>query len=133
MTSGSDAIVYGARLELCGVAVRVVVVEARCLADAAACRFLVQLFQAHAAETVVLMAQDAWAIPTYFGPDEIVRILARMPFEAIPWRRYRFRGRPREVWRLPLPAPVEPPFTGTDLPTEPGTVDGRRLAPTVAA
>lgn len=37
---------------------------------------------------VVLMAQDAWGTPTYFGRQDIARFLAGVPVNAIPWKRY---------------------------------------------
>lgn len=37
---------------------------------------------------VVLMAQDAWGTPTYYGRQDIARFLASVPLEAIPWKRY---------------------------------------------
>jgi hypothetical protein len=37
---------------------------------------------------VVLMAQDSRGIPKYYGRRDIVRFLAAVPFEAIPWREY---------------------------------------------
>lgn len=37
---------------------------------------------------VVLMAQDHRGVPTYIGRDDIVRFLANVPMEAIPWREY---------------------------------------------
>jgi len=37
---------------------------------------------------VVLMAQDSRDVPTYYGRNDIVRFLASMPMEAIPWQRY---------------------------------------------
>lgn len=37
---------------------------------------------------VVLMAQDHRGVPTYVGRNDIVRFLASVPMEAIPWREY---------------------------------------------
>jgi hypothetical protein len=37
---------------------------------------------------VVLMAQDAWGTPTYYGRRDIADFLANMPLEAIPWQEY---------------------------------------------
>lgn len=37
---------------------------------------------------VVLMAQDHRGVPTYIGRNDIVRFLANVPMEAIPWREY---------------------------------------------
>lgn len=37
---------------------------------------------------VVLMAQDARGVPSYYGRPDIARFLANTPLGAIPWRRY---------------------------------------------
>ena len=37
---------------------------------------------------VVLMAQDAWGVPTYYGRRDLVNFLANTPVEAIPWSRF---------------------------------------------
>jgi hypothetical protein len=39
---------------------------------------------------IVLMAQDARGIPTYWGRDDIVKFLANTELSRIPWRRYTF-------------------------------------------
>ena len=35
---------------------------------------------------IVLMAQDSRGEPEYFGRNDIVRFLAGVPIEALPWR-----------------------------------------------
>lgn len=37
---------------------------------------------------VVLMAQDARDVPTYYGRRDIVDFLANVPIEAIPWQEF---------------------------------------------
>jgi hypothetical protein len=37
---------------------------------------------------VVLMAQDARGIPTYYGRRDIVGFMAKVPLEAVPWKEY---------------------------------------------
>lgn len=37
---------------------------------------------------VILMAQNAKGVPTYFGRRDIVNFLAKVPMQAIPWREY---------------------------------------------
>lgn len=37
---------------------------------------------------IVLMAQDLSGRPTYWGRRDIVRFLARVPVEALPWRHF---------------------------------------------
>jgi hypothetical protein len=38
---------------------------------------------------VILMAQDSRGVPTYWGRPDIVRFLANVPLQAIPWRETR--------------------------------------------
>ena len=38
---------------------------------------------------VVLMAQDSRGTPTYWGRPDLVRFLAKVPMQAIPWKEYR--------------------------------------------
>jgi len=37
---------------------------------------------------VVLMAQDGRGRPTYWGRTDIVKFLANVPVNALPWKRY---------------------------------------------
>jgi len=37
---------------------------------------------------VVAMEQDGRGVPTYFGRRDLVRFLASVPMEAIPWKCY---------------------------------------------
>lgn len=37
---------------------------------------------------VVLMAQDARGVPTYYGRRDLSRFLANVPVQAIPWKKY---------------------------------------------
>ena len=37
---------------------------------------------------IVLMAQDGRGVPEYYGRPDIVRFLAKVPFEALPWREW---------------------------------------------
>ncbi len=39
---------------------------------------------------IVLMSQDSRGRPTYFGRRDIANFLARVPSNAIPWKRYNF-------------------------------------------
>ena len=39
---------------------------------------------------IVLMSQDSRGTPTYFGRRDIANFLARVPMNAIPWKRYTF-------------------------------------------
>ena len=37
---------------------------------------------------LVLMAQDARGVPSYYGRRDIVNFLANVPISAIPWKQY---------------------------------------------
>lgn len=37
---------------------------------------------------IVLMAQEYRGLPTYFGRTDIVRFMANVPIQAVPWKEY---------------------------------------------
>lgn len=37
---------------------------------------------------VILMAQDSWGTPTWYGRRDIVNFLKNVPLAAIPWKEY---------------------------------------------
>lgn len=37
---------------------------------------------------IVLMGQDSTGRPTYYGRKDIVRFLANIPFQRLPWKRW---------------------------------------------
>jgi len=37
---------------------------------------------------IVLMAQDGRGIPEYYGRQDLVRFMADVPLEAVPWQEY---------------------------------------------
>lgn len=37
---------------------------------------------------VILMAQNARGVPTYFGRQDIARFMANVPISAVPWKEY---------------------------------------------
>lgn len=39
----------------------------------------------------ILMAQDSNGTPTYYGRRDLVDFMARVPVEAVPWKRYELR------------------------------------------
>lgn len=39
---------------------------------------------------IILMAQDHKGVPTYYGRNDIVKFLTRVPMSAIPWKKYTF-------------------------------------------
>ena len=40
---------------------------------------------------VILMAQNEQGSPTYYGDQDIVRLLADVPVDKMPWQEYRVR------------------------------------------
>lgn len=72
-----------------GVTFAVVVVKAHVVAsessrDEAAASFAAKF----PGVPIVLMAQDGRGRPTYWGRSDIVRFLARVPFQRLPWKRW---------------------------------------------
>jgi hypothetical protein len=49
-------------------------------------------FEQELGEPVVLMAQDSKGIPTYWGRDDLVEYMARVPMEAVRWQRFTLRA-----------------------------------------
>lgn len=94
-----------ARLPVAGERVLIVAVARSVLGDTGASQLYVQAFQRYFRRAIVLMAQDALQVPTYYGPAPVVRELSRLPFEVIPWRRFVYRHDLARRWWLPIPAP----------------------------
>jgi hypothetical protein len=47
---------------------------------------------------VVLVAQDGYGRPSYFGRRDIAKFLSNVPLSAIPWKRYTVNcSRPKET------------------------------------
>ena len=44
--------------------------------------------QAFGIMPIVLMAQNARGVPTYWGRKDVVNFLSRVPTQCIPWREY---------------------------------------------
>jgi len=99
----------GAVLPVCDVDVLIVAVRPWILADPHEATLYVAAFALRFQRTIVLMAQDAQRVPTYYGPAAIVLALRALPFELIPWRRIPYRAARRHPWRLPVP-PAPPPY-----------------------
>ena len=78
----------GALIREQGVKFAIVVVKWFVLNDAHRSGELVGKFQLHFGTPVVLMAQDARGVPTYRGRGDLVRFLANVSMEAIPWSRF---------------------------------------------
>jgi hypothetical protein len=120
----------GATIRLFQADVLVVLVASRLLGDRAEAPLVVAAFQAKFGMTIVLAAQDTRGVPTFFGPGPIATVLARIPFEALGWKRYRF-SRPKPLM-LPIPSDPLPDSRATfasyaSEPAMPNTKDlGRR-------
>jgi len=110
-----------ARLPVCGARVLVVAVARSVLADRPSAHLYIEAFQRYFGRTVVLMAQDPLLVPSYYGPEPIVRSLAGVPFEVIPWRRFVYDHERAQRWWLPVPPlPEELPSGSSWVPeTEP--------------
>lgn len=39
---------------------------------------------------IILMAQNSRGTPTYYGRNDIVNFLAKLPISAIPWKEYNY-------------------------------------------
>ena len=79
----------GAHLEEQGVEFAVIIVKSHVVQDQVqAVRAQLAFQPAFPCLPIVLMAQDAWGTPTYFGRPDLAEFLASVPLEAIPWREY---------------------------------------------
>jgi hypothetical protein len=72
-----------------GVTFAVVVVKDHVVSSDSSRREAIMAFGAHfPGVPIVLMAQDGRGRPTYWGRPDIVRFLARVPVNALPWKRF---------------------------------------------
>jgi hypothetical protein len=94
----------GATIRLFQVEVLVVYVPRHVVGDRALAPTVVAAFHARFNRTIVLAAQDRCGVPTYFGPAPIATVLSRIPFDALAWRRYRYR----KAKPMMLPIPTDP-------------------------
>jgi len=82
----------GAVVEEQGVTFAVVVVKSHILSNRPAAQRLAASFApVFPRIPIVLMAQNHRGVPTYLGRRDVVRFLANVPMEAIPWKRYTLR------------------------------------------
>jgi len=79
----------GAKVREQGVTFGILIVKPHVLHDPAT-RENMQSFgtRAFGSIPIVLMAQDSRGIPTYWGRQDIVRFLSRVPLQCIPWKEY---------------------------------------------
>jgi hypothetical protein len=94
----------GATIRLFQTEVLIVLVASRLLGNREEVPLVVAAFQAKFGRTIVLAAQDTRGVPTFFGPGPIANVLARIPFDALGWKQYRF-SKPKPQL---LPIPTEP-------------------------
>ena len=94
----------GATIRLFQVDVLVVYVPRHVVSDRALAPTVVAAFHVRFNRTIVLATQDRNGVPTYFGPGPIANVLSRIPFDALAWRRYRYR-KPKPMM---LPIPTDP-------------------------
>jgi hypothetical protein len=94
----------GAALELCGCRILIVYVSPAVMGAVYESQLLVAAFQVRYRRTITLVTLGEGSVPTYFGPEDVARVLARIPFDALPWRRYRYK-KPAPM----LPIPIDPP------------------------
>jgi hypothetical protein len=99
----------GALFELYDTKVLVVRVARAVLRDPYETQLVIQAFGQRCGRTIVLVAQDGCDPPTFFGPGGLVRVLCAIPFDALTWRKIRYRDTPPPM--LPIPAELE------DLPS----------------
>ncbi|MBA2541894.1 MAG: hypothetical protein H0V17_19775 [Deltaproteobacteria bacterium] len=105
MNSAADPDCFtGATIRLFQADVLIVYVPRHVVGDRALAPTVVAAFHARFNRTIVLAAQDRTGIPTYFGPGPIATVLSRIPFDALAWRRYRYR-KPKPMM---LPIPTDP-------------------------
>ncbi|MGA3287421.1 MAG: hypothetical protein ABSD46_08340 [Bacteroidota bacterium] len=72
-----------------GVTFAVVVVKKNVLDNhSEADRMIRAFYQVFPGVPIVLMAQNYSGVPSYYGRSDIVRFLANIPMESIPWKEY---------------------------------------------
>lgn len=80
--------VQGAIIREQGQTFAVVVVKPHVVQDRSAAANAIQSFTPVFGVPVVLMAQDGRDRPTFYGRQNIARVLSGVPLHAIPWREY---------------------------------------------
>lgn len=74
-----------------GVTFAVVVVKPHVVSNRSEANEAVRAFQpVFPGLPVILMAQDARGVPTYFGRQDIARFMAKVSIAAVPWKQYSF-------------------------------------------
>lgn len=79
----------GALIKEQGVTFGIIVVKSHVLHNDAAAESMRRFgTQAFGLVPIILMAQNPRGVPTYSGRRDIVKFLASVPLQAIPWREY---------------------------------------------
>jgi hypothetical protein len=79
----------GAHVRERGVEFAIVVVKSHVLNSDSSRREAAQAFgRLFGRIPIVLMAQDGFGTPQYWGRPDIVNYLSQVPMEAIPWKRF---------------------------------------------
>lgn len=78
----------GALIREQGVEFAIVIVKKFVLDSSARASELAGKFRLHFGRPVILMAQDSCGVPSYLGRRDLVKFLANLPMNAIPWRRF---------------------------------------------
>ncbi len=81
--------VQGALIKEHGVTFAIAIVKSHVLSDRSEAQRVIGLLQpAFGGVPTVLMAQNGRGVPTYYGRQDIVRFMAKVPLHAVPWREY---------------------------------------------
>jgi hypothetical protein len=79
----------GALIREQGVSFAVVIVRQQVLQNRVEADHTITAFQpAFAGIPILLMAQDAWGEPSYYGRSDLSRFMATVPLSAVRWRRF---------------------------------------------
>lgn len=79
----------GAKIREQGVTFAVVIVKRHIIDNSAEADRTIQCFQpTFPGIPVILMAQDARGVPSYYGRSDISRFMASVPLNAVPWKEY---------------------------------------------
>ena len=79
----------GAVIQEQGVRFAIIVVKPHVIQNSFTARETIRGFQpAFPGIPVVLMAQNGRGTPTYYGRPDIAKFMARVPIQAVPWRRF---------------------------------------------
>lgn len=85
----ADMKIHGAVIKEQGVTFAIVIVKAEVLNNRVAAQASIASFSVlFPGMPLIVMAQDSRGVPTYFGRQDIVRFLAKVPIRTIPWREY---------------------------------------------